>query len=144
MPQADWASEHIKRYRETGGADGHIWKGHDGTGNFPCLLLTTTGRNSDVARTTPLIYGRDGDDLVIIASQAGRPNHPAWFFNLERTPEVEVQLEADQFAATARIAAPDDRERLWKMMARIFPPYDDYRVKAAATREIPVVVLSRA
>ncbi len=143
MPQADWAKEHVKRYRETGGADGHVWKGHDGTGNFPCLLLTTTGRKTDAARTTPLIYASDGDDFVVIASQGGRPNHPAWYLNLDRNPTVEVQVEADVFAATARTADRDDRDRLWKMMAQIYPPYDDYRDKAAATREIPVVVLSR-
>ncbi len=143
MPQADWAKEHVKRYRETAGADGHVWKGHDGTGNFPCLLLTTTGRKTDAARTTPLIYGRDGDDFVVIASQGGRPNHPAWYLNLDRIPKVEVQVEADVFAATARTAATADRDRLWTMMAQIFPPYDAYRDKAAATREIPVVVLSR-
>ena len=143
MPQANWTKEHVERYRETVGADGHIWKGHDGTGNFPCLLLTTSGRTTGATRTTPLIYGADGDDYVVIASQGGRPNHPAWYLNLDNNPKVEVQLEADVFAATARTASPDDRDRLWKMMAEIYPPYDDYQDKAAATRQIPVVVLSR-
>ncbi len=143
MPQADWTKDHVKRHRESGGADGHVWKGHDGTGNFPCLLLTTSGRTTGEARTTPLIYGADGDDYIIIASQGGQPSHPSWYLNLDNNPEVEVQLEADVYAATARTAAPDDRARLWKMMAGIFPPYDDYQVKAAATRQIPVVVLSR-
>ncbi len=144
MPQADWTKEHVTRYRKTDGADGHIWKGHDGAGNFPCLLLSTTGRATGEARTTPLIYGADGDDYIVIASQGGRPNHPAWYFNLDNNPEVEVQLEADVFAATARTAAADERDRLWKMMAEIFPPYDGYQDKAAATRQIPVVVLSRS
>ncbi len=143
MAQANWAKEHVRRYRETDGADGHIWKGLDGTGNFPCLLLTTTGRKTGDARTTPLIFGRDGDDCVVIASQGGRPNHPAWYLNLDKNPKVEVQVEADVFAATARTAGVDDRDRLWKMMTQIYPPYDDYQDKAAATREIPVVVLSR-
>ncbi len=143
MAQADWAKEHVGRYRETDGADGHIWKGSDGKGNFPCLLLTTIGRKTNDARTTPLIYGRDGDDFIIIASQGGRPNHPGWYLNLDNNPKVEVQVEADVFAATARTAGVDDRDRLWKMMAEIYPPYDDYRVKAAESREIPVVVLSR-
>ena len=143
MAQSDWARDHVRRYRETGGADGHIWKGHDGTGNFPCLLLTTTGRNSGEARTTPLIYGRDGEDYVVIGSQGGRPVHPFWYLNLTRDAAVEVQVEAETFAATARTAQGEDRERLWNMMARLYPPYDDYRAKAAANREIPVVVLSR-
>lgn len=143
MAQADWTVEHVKRYRETGGADGHIWKGWDGKGNFPCLLLTTAGRKSGEARTTPLIYGRDGDDYVIIASQGGRPDHPAWYLNLTDNPSVEVQVQAEVFKATARTAGPADRDRLWKMMAAIYPPYDTYQAKAAASREIPVVVLSR-
>ena len=143
MAQRDWARDHVRRYRETGGADGHIWTGHDGTGNFPCLLLTTTGRKTGEARTTPLIYGRDGPDYVVIASQGGRPDHPFWYFNLAADPAVEVQVEAERFAATARTAAGEDRDRLWRMMAALYPPYDDYREQAAATREIPVVVLSR-
>ena len=144
MPQSDWARDHVRRYRETGGADGHIWKGHDGTGNFPCLLLTTTGRRTGEAYTTPLIYGCDGADYVVIASQGGRPVHPSWYLNLARDPAVEVQVEAEDFAAAARTAEGDERGRLWKMMAELYPPYDAYRAKAAATREIPVVVLSRA
>ena len=143
MAQADWAKEHVGRYRETGGADGHIWKGQDGKGNFPCLLLSTTGRKTGEARTTPLIYGRDGDDYVVIASQGGRPNHPAWYLNLSKNSAVEVQVEANVFDATARTAGVDDRDRLWKMMAEIYPPYDEYQERAAATRQIPVVVLSR-
>ena len=142
MAQSDWARDHVRRYRETGGADGHIWKGHDGTGNFPCLLLTTTGRRTGEAQTTPLIYGRNGSDYVIVASQGGRPDHPFWYLNLARDPEVEVQVEAGSFAATARTAEGGERDRLWKMMAELYPPYDAYRKKAAATREIPVVVLS--
>ncbi len=144
MAQRDWARDHVRRYRATGGADGHIWKGHDGTGNFPCLLLTTTGRRTGEPRTTPLIYGCDGPDYVVIASQGGRPEHPHWYLNLAADPAVDVQVEAVSFAATARTAQGEYRDRLWQMMAALYPPYDAYREKAAATREIPVVVLSRA
>ena len=144
MAQANWTKEHVARYRESGGADGHIWTGQDGKGDFPCLLLTTNGRKSGEPRTTPLIYGRDGDDYVILASRGGRPNHPAWYLNLDNDPTVEIQVGADVFAASARTADAGDRDRLWKMMARVYPPYDDYQVKAAATRQIPVVVLSRS
>ena len=143
MAQAGWARDHVRRYRETGGTDGHIWKGHHGTGNFPCLLLTTTGRKSGEARTTPLIYGCDGAEYVVIASQGGRPDHPSWYLNLSADPVVDVQVEAASFAATARTAEGEERGRLWKMMAELYPPYEPYREKAAPTREIPVVVLSR-
>ena len=144
MAKMGWAEEHVRRYRETGGADGHIWTGHDGKGHFPCLLLTTTGHRSGEPRTTPLIYGRDGADYVIVASQGGRPVHPFWYLNLAKEPAVEVQVEAESFAATARTAEGGERARLWATMAALYPPYDAYREKAAATREIPVVVLSRA
>lgn len=144
MAQSNWARDHVRRYRETGGGDGHIWTGHDGTGNFPCLLLTTIGRKTGEAHTTPLIYGCDGADYVVIGSQGGRPVHPSWYLNLLRNPGVDVQVEAVSFAATARTAEGDERDRLWTMMAELYPPYEDYRQKASATREIPVVVLSRA
>jgi deazaflavin-dependent oxidoreductase (nitroreductase family) len=143
MSQPSFAKEHVDRYRASNGADGHIWTGFDGTGNFPCLLLTTTGRKSGEARTTPLIYGTDGDSFMIIASQGGRPDHPAWYKNILGDASVELQVAADVFAATARTADADERARLWPMMAEIYPPYDEYQEKAAATREIPLVILTR-
>ena len=82
MVQADWAKDHVERYSASNGADGHIWDKLSAAGSFPCLLLTTTGRKSQMPRTTPLIYGRDGENYVVIASQGGRPTHPAWYLNL--------------------------------------------------------------
>lgn len=143
MAQLDWAKEHVERYRASGGADGHIWTGFDGKGNFPCLLLTTTGRNSGQPRTTPLIYGRDGDDYVVIASQGGRPKHPNWYFNLQADANVGLQVRDDVFGARARTADAEERARLWPVMAKIYPPYDDYQKKAGSSREIPVVILTR-
>lgn len=144
MAQADWAKEHVDRYRASNGADGHIWTGFDGKGHFPCLLLTTTGRKSGAARTTPLIYGTDGDSFTVIGSQGGRPDHPAWYKNIMANPAVELQVGADVFAATARTADKAERAGLWPAMAEIYPPYDDYQEKAAASREIPLVILTRA
>jgi len=131
-----WIADHLKRYRESNGADGHIWNG------VPCLLLTTTGRKSGAALTLPLIYGRDGERAVIVASRGGAPDHPAWYKNLAAQPRVGVQIAADKFAATARTATGEERARLWRTMAKIWPAYDDYQAKT--TREIPVVVLERA
>lgn len=144
MAQADWAREHVERYRASNGADGHIWTGFDGTGNFPCLLLTTTGRKSGEARTTPLIYGEDGGEYMIIASQGGRPDHPAWYKNILSDATVEFQVGPDIYSGTARTATAGERARLWPMMAEIYPPYDAYQEKAAASREIPLVILTRA
>jgi deazaflavin-dependent oxidoreductase (nitroreductase family) len=108
----------------------------------PVLLLTTTGRKSGGALTLPLIYGRDGERVVIVASRGGAPDHPAWYKNLAAQPRVRVQIAAEKFAATARTAAGDERARLWRAMTKIWPAYDEYQAKT--TREIPVVVLERA
>ncbi len=129
-----WVNEHIRRYLATGGADGHDWKP-----GVPTLLLTTRGRRSGLLRRTALIYGRDGDAYVVVASQGGDPRHPAWYLNLEADPDVHVQVRAEEFAARARTATGAERERLWRDMARIWPPYEDYQRKT--DREIPVVVL---
>ena len=131
----DWIADHMRRYLETDGADGHIWRG------VPTLLLTTTGRTSGVPRTLPLIYGLAGDHPVVVASKGGHENHPLWYENLVAEPRVRVQIAADKFAARARTASGDERERLWAEMTRIWPPYDEYRGKTE--REIPVVVLER-
>jgi deazaflavin-dependent oxidoreductase (nitroreductase family) len=132
---AGWQQEHARRYLATGGQDGHIWEG------VPTLLLTTTGRRSGQARTTPLIYGRDGERYVIVASRGGAPAHPAWYENLSARPEVHVQVMADRFEARARTAGAAERATLWKTMAAIWPPYDEYQ--ARTSRQIPVVVLER-
>jgi deazaflavin-dependent oxidoreductase (nitroreductase family) len=132
----EWIADHLRRYQASDGADGHLWNG------VPCLLLTTTGRKSGNALTLPLIYGRDGDRAVIVASRGGAPDHPAWYKNLAATPRVRVQIAADKFAANARTAAGEERARLWRAMAKIWPAYDEYQAKT--TREIPVVVLERA
>ncbi len=138
----DWTKDHIRRYLETGGDDGHIWHGHDGKGEFPCLLLTTTGRKTGKARTTPLIYGCDGNDYVVVASQGGLPNHPSWFLNIAANPRVRIQIRAEAFDATARAANDEERARLWPMMVKIYPPYEHYGERASATRIIPVVIVT--
>jgi deazaflavin-dependent oxidoreductase (nitroreductase family) len=130
-----WYAEHVDRYIETDGADGHDWNGK------PTLLLTTRGRRSGEQRTLPLIYGRDGDRLLVVASRGGAAKHPSWYLNLLSDPEVDVQVKGDRFRARARPAGPDEKPRLWRTMTEIFPDYDDYQRKTA--REIPVVVLER-
>jgi len=130
-----WYADHVDRYIETDGADGHDWNGR------PTLLLTTRGRRSGEAHTLPLIYGRDGDRLLIVASRGGAPNHPSWYLNLLADPEVEVQVKGDRFHARAHPAGPDEKPRLWQTMTSVFPDYAVYQTRT--TREIPVVVLER-
>jgi deazaflavin-dependent oxidoreductase (nitroreductase family) len=131
-----FGDEHVRRYRETGGRVGHIWK--EGS---TVLLLTTTGRRSGKARTTPLIYAREGDRYVIVASNGGAREHPGWYRNLELTPEVELQVEDDVFPAHARTASGEERELLWRKANEVWPHYRQYAQQTA--REIPVVVLER-
>jgi len=131
-----FGQEHVERYRETDGAVGHIWKR-----GVKTLLLTTKGRKTGRETTTPLIYERSGSDYVIVASKGGAPQHPGWYRNLARDPEVEVQVKDMIFPARARTAEGDERERLWKLVTRQWPDYDAYQTRTE--REIPVVVLER-
>lgn len=128
--------EHVQRYRETNGEVGYLWlKGSK------ILLLTTRGRTTGEPRTTALIYEEDGDAYVIVASKGGAPEHPGWYRNLVKDPQVEVQIKGEVFPARARIATGDERARLWKLAAQQWPNYDKYQEKT--DREIPVVVLER-
>jgi deazaflavin-dependent oxidoreductase (nitroreductase family) len=131
-----FGEEHVRRYRETGGEVGHIWR--EGS---TILLLTTTGRTSGEARTTPLIYAEDGDRYVIVASKGGAPEHPGWYRNIEKNPVVELQINDEVFPARARTASGDERERLWRKANEVWSHYDEYALKT--DREIPVVVLER-
>ncbi|MEA2279058.1 MAG: hypothetical protein QOI62_1187 [Solirubrobacteraceae bacterium] len=130
-----FGSEHVRRYVETDGEEGHDWK------DVSVLILTTTGRRSGEARSVPLIYGRHGDDYLVVASKGGAPKPPAWYLNLSDDPDVTVQVRGDRFRARAHTARPDEKDELWRTMASIFPAYDDYQQRTE--REIPVVVLER-
>jgi deazaflavin-dependent oxidoreductase (nitroreductase family) len=135
-----WIAEHIRLY-QTDPEKAHQWDSTPlgGPGVLPTLLLITKGRKSGERRMLPLIYGRDGDRYVVIASKGGMPTHPLWFRNLEAEPECELQVGAKHLSARARVAEGDERERLWQKLAGIYPPYLDYQ--KATKRTIPVVVL---
>jgi deazaflavin-dependent oxidoreductase (nitroreductase family) len=130
-----WVAEHTRRYVESDGADGHLWRG------VPTLLLTTTGRRSGKPRRTALIYGRDGDRYLVVASRGGAREHPLWYTNLVEQPVVELQVGSERFRALARTATPEEKPRLWRLMAEIWPAYDEYQTKTE--RDIPVVILER-
>jgi deazaflavin-dependent oxidoreductase (nitroreductase family) len=128
--------DHVERYRETDGAEGHDWRGTQ------TLLLTTTGRKSGEERTTPLIYGRTNGDVMVVASKGGSDEPPAWYRNLEANPEADVQIKGERFRARARDASPEEKPELWRTMVGQWPDYDAYQERT--DREIPVVVLERA
>ena len=129
----EWVRKHIEEYVESDGKKGHQWRG------LPTLLLTTRGRKSGKLRRTALIYGREGENYLLVASNGGAPNDPSWYLNLVENPEVEIQVGADKIKARARIATPNEKPPLWKVMSKIFPQYDTYQAKAS--REIPLVIV---
>jgi hypothetical protein len=90
----DWIQNHLDRYLATHGEDGYLWDASlgGGKGMIATLLLTTTGRKSGRELTLPLIFGRSGDDYVVVASKGGAPAHPAWYLNLDANPNVKVQV----------------------------------------------------
>jgi proline iminopeptidase len=132
-----FGERHVQRYRETGGEVGHRWKR-----GSKILLLTTKGRTSGKARTIPLIYEDDGDRLVIVASKGGAPEHPGWYRNLQKDPNVELQVLDRVLPARARTAEGEERDRLWQLVNQQWPDYATYQTKT--DREIPVVVLEPA
>ena len=128
-----WVARHIHEYVETDGRRGHSWKG------APTLLLTTRGQRTGKLRRTALIYGRSGNDYVVVASFGGRPENPKWYGNLRAEPDVHIQVGAEEFDAVARTAEGQERERLWAQMAEIWPDYLNSQEKCE--RQIPVVVI---
>jgi deazaflavin-dependent oxidoreductase (nitroreductase family) len=130
---SSWVAQHIRDYVESDGTNGHRWRGVN------TLLLTTRGRKTGKLRRTALIYGRDGERYVVVASKGGHSSHPLWFRNLVDNPEVHLQVGADKFMARARTADADEKPRLWQLMTSIWPDYDNYQ--ARTDRAIPVVVL---
>jgi deazaflavin-dependent oxidoreductase (nitroreductase family) len=130
-----WVAKHIRTYVETDGKKGHLYQG------MTTLLLSTRGRRSGRLRRTALIYGQDGDRYLLVASNGGSANHPAWYLNLSDDPGVEIQVGPDKFAARARTATAEEKPELWRKMAEIFPTYDGYQAKAG--REIPLVIVER-
>jgi len=127
---------HTLAYRATRGAIGHRLPGTP-----PMLLLEHVGAKSGQRRTSPLVYIRDGDDVVIVASKGGYPKHPAWFHNLRANPETLVQIGRERRAVRARVATAAERPRLWDAAMRTYAGYRDYQ--ARTEREIPLVVLER-
>jgi deazaflavin-dependent oxidoreductase (nitroreductase family) len=107
----------------------------------PILLLTTTGRRTGRPRTWPLTYLPEGDRFIVIASNGGQPNHPAWYLNLRANPQVSVQLGDRTSVMIAQTAEGDERTWLWSRVVEEYPAYAGYQQKT--DRQIPVVVLRR-
>jgi len=104
------------------------------------LLLDHVGAKSGTKRTAPLLYVEDGEDVVIVASKGGFPKHPAWYHNLLANPDTTVQIGSERRPVHARVARPEERDRLWAMAVKAYGGYRDYAARSKG-REIPLVVL---
>jgi F420H(2)-dependent quinone reductase len=126
---------HTAVYRASGGRVGHRLPGV----SAPMLLLEHTGAKSGKTRTSPLVYGEDGGNLILVASKGGFPKNPAWFHNLRANPETAVQVGTEKRKVRARVANAEERPGLWKLMVGVYSGYDDYQKRT--DREIPLVIL---
>ena len=122
-------------YRLSGGRIGGTWMY-----GAPILLLIVTGRKTGRRLTFPLLYLRDGDDVLVVASKGGMDTHPLWYLNLEANPDVEIEIGRDTFTVRARTASKEEKATYWPKLVAMYPDYDDYQ--ARTERDIPVVVLS--
>jgi deazaflavin-dependent oxidoreductase (nitroreductase family) len=105
----------------------------------PMLLLDHVGAKSAKLRTSPLVYVRDGEDLVLVASKGGYPKNPAWFHNLKAHPDTEVQVGSERRSVHARVADAEEHKRLWPMALKVYGGYADYQKRTE--RQIPLVIL---
>jgi deazaflavin-dependent oxidoreductase (nitroreductase family) len=125
---------HTVAYRATRGIVGHRVPGLP-----PMLLLDHVGAKSGQKRTTPLVYTREGNQLLLVASKGGHPKNPAWFHNLKANPDTSVQVGSERRPVRARVARPEERGRLWDKAVSTYSGFDDYRRRT--DREIPLIVL---
>ncbi len=135
MAQTEFNLKLIEEFRANSGEVTGVFAGR------PLLLLTTTGAKSGEPRIAPLMYSKDGETLVVIASKGGAPNHPAWFLNLSANTAVTVEVGAETFKTEAVITGEPERTRLFDAQAEMMPVFNEYREKT--TRVIPVVTLTR-
>ncbi|AKK26672.1 nitroreductase family deazaflavin-dependent oxidoreductase [Mycobacterium sp. EPa45] len=127
-------ADHVAAYRDSSGEVGYLWNG------VPTLLLSVAGRRSGETHTSALIFARDGDDYLVVASMGGAPRHPNWYLNLQANPAAMIQVRDQEIAVTARTATPDEKPRLWSIVTSVWPNYEVYQSRT--DRDIPVVVLS--
>jgi deazaflavin-dependent oxidoreductase (nitroreductase family) len=137
------SSLHVRLYRATGGRLGKNWRiGAAARKAVPVCLLTTTGRKSGQPRTVPLCYLRDGDSIVVVASQGGLPTNPQWYYNVQADPSVRIEIGRRTKPYTARVATAEERARLWPRLVALYADYASYQ--SWTDREIPVVICEPA
>jgi deazaflavin-dependent oxidoreductase (nitroreductase family) len=131
----EWNKTIIEEFRANDGKVGGQFA------DMPLLLLHTTGAKSKLPRINPVAYIADGEQLAVMASEAGVPTNPDWYYNIVANPEVSVEIGTEQFQARTTIAAEPERTRLYEKMATANPGFAEYQRQT--TRIIPVIVLRR-
>jgi deazaflavin-dependent oxidoreductase (nitroreductase family) len=131
----DWNRNTIEEFRANAGKVGGMWEGR------PLLLLTTSGAKSGRKHTTPTMYLRDGDRLLVFASKGGAPTNPHWYHNLLAHPEVTVEVGPETYQAIATVLTGEERDRLYARQAELYPQFGDYQKRTS--RKIPVIALER-
>jgi deazaflavin-dependent oxidoreductase (nitroreductase family) len=129
----EWVARHAKSYVDSDGLDGGRLFDND------VLLITTRGRRSGRLRRTPLMYGRDDERYIVVASYRGRPANPCWYLNLATNPDVTLQVGPDVFPAKAIGVSERERSALWELMTSLFPTFGDYQKQSL--RRFPIVAL---
>jgi len=131
-------------FKATGGRLGSKWRG--GSNRFsappPVGILTTTGRKSGEARESPLIFLREGDRVILVASQGGRANNPMWYLNAQANPQVKFRIKNEVLNLTSRDATDEEREQYWPKLDAIYPDFANYRTYT--DRKIPILICEAA
>lgn len=125
----------VSVYRATGG---RVWNKFLGA---PVAILTSVGHKSGEIRRTPLLYLEQGDSVVIAASKGGMSKPPVWMFNLQKTPECEIQIGPRNRMARAREATEAEEKDLWPKLTAIYADFDEYRARTEGVRHIPLFIL---
>jgi len=133
----DWNRQVIEEFRANDGKVGGMFEG------MPLLLIHHVGAKSGLERVNPVVYQPVGDSWAVFASKGGAPTNPDWFHNLVAHPDVTVEIGSESHRVTARVAAGDERERIWTAQKAAYPNFAEYEQKAGG-REIPVVVFDPA
>ncbi|MFN2200215.1 MAG: nitroreductase family deazaflavin-dependent oxidoreductase [Caldilineaceae bacterium] len=132
---SEWVADQVELYESSGGTKGTTLRD---TG-LPVIIVTNRGRKTGAIRKTPVMRVADGDNYVLVASKGGAPENPVWYYNLKADPNVEIRDRTEVFQMRVReVKDPGERERLWKLAVKAYPPYEEYQKKT--DRLIPLFV----
>ncbi len=129
----EWVAQQVDLYESSGGTEGTTLRG------LPVIIVINQGRTTGAIRKTPLMRVTDGDQYILVASRGGAPKHPLWYYNLKANPEIEIRDEQNVHRMKAReVIDPSERQRVWGIAVKAFPPYQDYQYRT--DRTIPIFV----